>query len=252
MSAIKGALKEMATTLKLQAGTLPQVEYTAEGSLDELLKEFKATNNPFLQDNFSVRNAMFEFTMGNVAIIDSKILKTAEQALLIKKWISNGTVRFKLLWRASRDGFTSTAFHAKCDKFKNTVTLVTANTGKVFGGFTDQDWNNTSNYKQTSNAFIFSITNKEKYFMKKDSNQSATATYCYSNYLPTFGGGHDFYLCEGCDKVNSSYANFGHSYDTKGRARDDLSGSYNFTVKEIELYHVEYTGQLLTDSKKHK
>jgi len=66
---------------------------------------------------------MFEFTMGNVALIDSKILKSADQALLLKKWISNGTVRFKLLWRGTRDGFTSTAFHAKCDKYKPTITL---------------------------------------------------------------------------------------------------------------------------------
>jgi len=58
------------------------------------------------------------------------------------------------------------------------------------------------------------------------------------------------YLAENCDKNSTSYANFNYSYDSKGRARDDLTGSYNFQVKELEVYHVEYTGQLLTDPKK--
>jgi len=250
-AAIKNGLKEMATSLKEQAATLPIIEYTVEGSLEELLNKFKETNNPFLQDNFSIAKAMFEFTMGNVVLIDSKILKSADQALLMKKWVSDGSVRFKLLWRGTRDGFTSKAFQDKCNKFKPTITLVQATTGNIFGGFSDQDWTVTSNYKSTLNTFIFSITHKEKYFLKP-ANQT-TATYTHPNYLATFGGGHDFNLVVGCDKNNTSYSNFGHSYDAKGRARDDFAGSYNFTVKEAEVYHVEFKGKPITDpSKKNK
>jgi len=62
--------------------------------------------------------------MGNIALIDSKILKGADQALMLKKWVSTGSVKFKLLWRGSRDGFTSQVFHAKCDKYKPTMTVV--------------------------------------------------------------------------------------------------------------------------------
>jgi len=95
------------------------------------------------------------------------------------------------------------------------------------------------------------MTYKEKYFIKQDNSQGTVyASYAYSNYLPTFGGGHDVYLAENCDKNSTSYANFNYSYDSKGRARDDLTGAYNFQVKELEVYHVEYTGQLLTDPKK--
>jgi len=44
------------------------------------------------------------------------------------------------------------------------------------------------------------MTYKEKYFIKQDNNQGTVyATYAYSNYLPTFGGGHDFYLAENCN-----------------------------------------------------
>lgn len=77
-----------------------------------------------MTDNLSISHAMFEFNMSNVALIDSKILKGGQQSLMLKNWITNGTVKFKLLWRGTRDGFTSSAFHAKCDKFKPTITLV--------------------------------------------------------------------------------------------------------------------------------
>jgi len=253
MAAIKVALKEMGTMLKQQTTVLPKIEYTIESNLNDIVKEFKETNTEYFNEKFSLSNAMFEFTMGNVALIDSKILKTTDQSLMLKKWISNGSVRFKLLWRGTRDGFTSTAFHAKCDKFKPTITLASATTGKIFGGFTDQDWTVISNYKPTSNAFLFSITNKEKYFIKQSNTQGTNhATYTNANYLPTFGGGHDLYFAESCDKNSTSYANFNYSYDAKGRTRDDLTGAYNFQVKELEMYHVEYSGTLLTDPKKSK
>jgi len=187
--------------------------------------------------------------MANLVSIDSKILKGLEQASMLKKFISNGSVKFKLLWRASKDGFTSSAFHKKCDKYKPTVTLVLNDQNKIFGGFTDQDWTITSNYKVTDNAFLFSITEREKYPLKSGGN--IYASYAYSNYLPTFGGGHDFYLCENCNNVNSSYANFGYSYDAKGKIRETLTGAYNFTVKEIEVFYVEFSGDLLLgDGKK--
>jgi len=70
------------------------------------------------------------------------------------------------------------------------------------------------------------------------------AMYAHGSYLACFGGGFDFYLCDNCNSVNSSYSNFGHSYDTKGKAKEALTGAYNFTLKEIEVYHVTYTGEL--------
>jgi len=135
--AIKTALKEMGTMLKTQVGLVPRIEYTVESNLNDVLKDFKETTTDYITEKFSINNAMFEFSLGNVALLDSKILKGTDQGLMLKKWISNGSVRFKLIWRGSRDGFTSQAFHAKCDKYKPTLLLCSATTGKVFGGFTD-------------------------------------------------------------------------------------------------------------------
>jgi len=70
---------------------------------------------------------------------------------------------------------------------------------------------------------------------------------CYdgSNYGPTFGGGHDLYLCDNCNIYNSNYSNLGHSYNLNGyvygstQIKNFLAGSYNFMVSEIEIFKLK-------------
>ena len=56
--------------------------------------------------------------------------------------------------RASRDGFTASAFHSRCDNKGPTVTVVNSD-GNIFGGFTESAWEG----KTGNTAFdrIFSI-----------------------------------------------------------------------------------------------
>ena len=82
---------------------------------------------------------------------------------------------------------------------------------------------------------------------------SANSIYAYSSYGPTFGSGFD--LCKnfnlfiniyldvcGGMTTNSNYSNFGTAYDLPknskytGNKQHYLTGSYNFTVKEIEVF----------------
>ena len=71
-------------------------------------------------------------------------------------WNDNTT--FDLLYRASRDGFNSNAFHELCDNHENTILVVKSTTGYVFGGFTTQTWNREdlkqNIYKNDSKAFL--------------------------------------------------------------------------------------------------
>jgi len=78
------------------------------------------------------------------------------------------------------------------------------------------------------------------------------ATMANASYLATFGGGHDFMLCDNCNTTNSSYSNFGHTYEMKGKAKESLCGAYNFTVKEVETYQVIFSGELAKDDGKEK
>mmetsp|Transcript_7087 Transcript_7087/g.6342 ORF Transcript_7087/g.6342 Transcript_7087/m.6342 type:complete len:127 (+) Transcript_7087:1231-1611(+) len=71
------------------------------------------------------------------------------------------------------------------------------------------------------------------------------AIYGYSTYGPSFGGGHDLYISDNCNTNNGCYSNFNHTYDAKdqsGNNQSALAGAYNFTVEEIEVFHVDCKG----------
>jgi hypothetical protein len=51
-----------------------------------------------------------------------------------------------LLYRATSDGFTSQAFHSKCDGIGNTITIIKNNLNYVFGGYVSSAWNSSNNH----------------------------------------------------------------------------------------------------------
>jgi hypothetical protein len=44
--------------------------------------------------------------------------------------------KFSLLCQGNRDGFSSSAFHRRCDGHGNTLTVILDTKGNIFGGFT--------------------------------------------------------------------------------------------------------------------
>lgn len=70
---------------------------------------------------------------------DSKIL-SGESGFRrqLAKWLP-GTGVWDICWRASRDGWAASRFHAGCDNKGPTVTIVQV--GRyIFGGYTDVSW----------------------------------------------------------------------------------------------------------------
>ena len=149
--------------------------------------------------------------------------------------------KWDLIYRASQDGFEASSFHSKCDNRPNTLVIVKSTNGNVFGGYTEQTWNHTGDYKTDPNSFIFSLINQlnKPIKMKWSLNY---AIYCHSSYGPTFGGGHDFYIAGKSNLNATSYSNLVHSYTHpdyaygSNEAKSFLAGSYNFQLIEIEVY----------------
>ena len=80
--------------------------------------------------------------------------------------------------------------------------------------------------------------------MKFDCKVPQHAIYCTLGYGPTFGNGHDIYICNNSNTTLSSYSCFFYSYkndqlnltyNTK-EAKSFLAGSYNFLTTEIEVF----------------
>jgi len=148
---------------------------------------------------------------------------------------------WSLIYQASRDGFSSSMFHAKCNSILGTLVVVRAGENQIFGGYTQADWSGYS-YKYDSNAFLFSLVNSYNITVKMPVIRPEYAIYTYDSSGPTFGAGHDFYINS---NGSSGYSNLGQAYQlpsffTYGKlsAQSFLAGSYNFKPIEIEVYSI--------------
>ena len=169
--------------------------------------------------------------------VNSDIMKYFDLNLIetgIKKKQNKTIKKLTLLFRASRDGYGYSNFHSKCDGKVNTLILVETTNRRRFGGYTECQWDQNNSYKTGPYSFIFSFDNKKIYYSKNGSN----SIYGYSSYGPTFGGGHDFYICDGCNSSNNSYESMGSSYENDGK-KYPLTGSSNFLVSDYEVYQLE-------------
>ena len=71
---------------------------------------------------------------------ESEILTSFEHQQSLKGWLPTDLEgKWRLLFRASPDGFASQSFHSKCDNKGPTVTVVKSG-GYIFGGFTEKSW----------------------------------------------------------------------------------------------------------------
>ena len=75
---------------------------------------------------------------------DSTILSTEHKQVFVNDWLNeklkSGQSDFVLIYRASRDGWNSSNFHAHCDNKGPTVSVVKSG-NYIFGGYTEQSWN---------------------------------------------------------------------------------------------------------------
>ena len=71
---------------------------------------------------------------------ESTILTNVDHRKILKGWLPEAMVgEWRLLFRASRDGFAASTFHSKCDNKGPTVTVVKSG-ANIFGGFTEKPW----------------------------------------------------------------------------------------------------------------
>jgi hypothetical protein len=169
----------------------------------------------------------------------------------------------RLIYCGSRDGFGASDFHQKCDSRPNTLTIIKADTGNIFGGYTQMTWNQIGpkpHYQADDKAFLFSLVNKEDKPCRLDvaKGKEDKAIACYSNYGPIFGK-YDIFGHSILNKNNSNlpnvknYASIGTSFllpeyickcTRSGNAVTSngcqrckfLAGKYKFQVTEIEVF----------------
>jgi hypothetical protein len=243
--------------------TIKDMQHKQEESLNEIkfkLNEMNQVKDDIKETHFFVPNlssfnpketSLFgsiklnQFT--NINSLQSQILKDDRQSLeLIHLCEFSLNDKWTLLYRGTRDGFGSDDFHSKCDGHCNTLTILKAKESSyIFGGFTTVSWDRSSGCKSDPNAFIFSLTNKDRkpVKIKVESNRHHRAIYCHSSCGSSFGG--DICIANNANTTMDSFSNLGDCYKHPqyeygtDEADTFLAGSHHFQLDEIEVYQKE-------------
>ena len=196
------------------------------------LKEDKSQNSRNQKDMMD----LLQLVRKGLAI-GSQIIKYNEFNFIesaIRKALGKNIKYYRLIFRASRNGYRAENFHENCDGKNNTIVFIQARNGRRFGGFTEAKWDKSNGYKSGEHGFLFSLDNKEIYYNKKNNYD----IYCYSDKGPAFGGGHDLFIDDNCNKDNESYDNSDHSYNTGKKYA--LAGTKYFYVEDYEVYQLDF------------
>lgn len=70
---------------------------------------------------------------------------------------------WEIIYKASKDGWTSVNFHQKCDNQGETIVVIKSTNGYIFGGYSPQSWTSVGAYTSDSKAFLFSLVNSKGY-----------------------------------------------------------------------------------------
>ncbi|RIA87276.1 hypothetical protein C1645_827985 [Glomus cerebriforme] len=137
--------------------------------------------------------------------LDSDIINHIQDHLvLFANWIDKKEERnqyiriipykFDLLYRASRDGITSGAFHNKCDNKGATIVIIKIKgSEQIIGGYNPFEWEPSGRNKSTTNSFIFSFTDRNNTQTAKVSYSNGSfSVCCHSTSGPIFG---NYFYC---------------------------------------------------------
>ena len=182
--------------------------------------------------------------------LDSKTIEKKEEFSLLYKRLKKDfkeIVDFKLLYRGSVDGKSSSAFHEKCDGKGNTISIIRSNQHYIFGGYAVNKWtkNAFTWVNDDFKSFVFSLNLMKIY--------NSTPTYNQKYHLGQFSG-PQFWAFTVSDDVgyskddikpfgstvqsiyhdgNSHFAGFPSKYEING-------GKNYFYVDEIEVFEIVY------------
>ena len=140
---------------------------------------------------------------------------------------------FRLLYQATRDGFSNDKFHSKCDYKGPTVFIMVGENGRRFGGFTRISWNKENKDYQDDNSFLFSLDFRTKFGIK---SKGSRAIYCQGGssvlFGPDYQNGDDFIV-----KNNIAYCKDNGKFFSF--SKDEIIGSNSICLHEFEVYAVD-------------
>ena len=142
-----------------------------------------------------------------------------------------------LIYRATKDGQNASDFHKKCDGISPLLLFIMTTKGITFGGYTKKGFKSRENNVVDNKAFLFSISNKKIYKVKKDKD----ALYDYKSDGPCFCGKswYNIYIPPKMMEDDSNTCSVGDShYEGITKDYEINNGEKMFKIQEIEAYQI--------------
>lgn len=94
--------------------------------------------------------------------------------------------QWRLIYKASKDGFSSQNFHNFCDNQGETITVIKSSNGYIFGGYNPVNWTSSSVYTNDMKTFLFSLVNAKGFnpTLIPSISGKGNSTYGCSTYGP--------------------------------------------------------------------
>ena len=204
------------------------------------------------EDNNSYNKIEDFFNNSKEKEIDSYLLYKKDDIeflnnrLLQDKYVPKGKkVKYKLLYRCSKNGENARDFHKFCDNFPQTLTVIKSVKGKIFGGYTEQTWKDDDikkmgTLKKDNKAFLFSLNKKKIYNNYSDQ----PAIWCHESYGPCFYGKGNFTIYSKEKLINEKMKTNKAKECTFSIMEKDYEltdGEEFFNALEIEVFQILFT-----------
>ena len=239
----KGGKGEEEVNLKLSKNSLSigKLVESLIAQMNEMKKEIKENKEEIKKINEKLDILLKEKAKADD--IDSKIIKKNEELNLISdrikntELLKNKKIKYKLLYRGTRDGMNPSSFHQKCNGIPQTVSIVQTTKGYKFGGYAEKTWENNNNgaWIKDDKSFVFSID-----YMKIYNHIEGTEAILHNNnygpsfywciYLRTDFSNNENYICDK-RSANQIFQGFNRDYELN-------DGERNFSLAEIEVFRV--------------
>jgi len=149
--------------------------------------------------NANLTNANFT----NANLPGTSILN-GQEITKLTEWYGVG---WKLLYKASGDGWKGRDFHLRCNNKGETVAVIRSTNNSIFGGYLGQSQNSNLSYICCDKASLFTLVSQHGIAAARFSvSCKEEAGYRDANYGPTFGSGHDIHVASDANSNSSSYS----------------------------------------------
>ncbi|XP_077862422.1 kelch-like protein 2 [Saccoglossus kowalevskii] len=227
-----------------------EVEPTGAVPMELSLQRYRIAAMPTqfdsTEDLYLMPRVCNRFFYGTKLLNDDKLKYQRD----LNNWYGNPIVEWRLLYRASMNGYSADNFHDHCDGFSPTYIIIQGNDGCICGGFTDIPWSSgdgsRGKYFASERTYLFSLVNTEGIPpVKYKINNNKLAVCHHARYGPIFGGGADLCISSNCHTNKQSYSNFPHSYGKHDNnpVANILMGEYHFLVQDYEVFTNKQTFQ---------